>query len=169
MAKTGSGNLADLPEEELARLQRRLVRCLMKRRFRKEDAEELAQDALLKGLAEERHPKSWEAWLHSVAARDAATLCRKRDTARGHLERLAQKRGHPIADRCVEAEERELLAHLQEEIDRLPLELRWTVLRHCDGSTYAQIARQMGCSTQTVKRRLGKARDALWRALRPLL
>ena len=169
MTKTRTGRLADLPEEELARLQRRLVRCLMNRRFRKEDAEDLALGALQKGLLEESPPKSWEAWLHRVAARDAATLCRERDTERRHLERRAHKRGHPIANPSVEAEERELLERFQEEIDRLPPELRWTFLRHRGGSTYAQIAQQMGCSKQTVKRRMGKARDALWRALQPLL
>jgi DNA-directed RNA polymerase specialized sigma24 family protein len=57
-----------------------------------------------------------------------------------------------------------------EEIDNLLDDLRTAItLREVDGLSYEQISERMGCPVGTVRSRIFRARDAIDRAMGPLL
>jgi RNA polymerase sigma factor (sigma-70 family) len=98
-------------------------------------------------------------WLYGVAFRIArkakARACRRRA-----CEGQAVNRTTP--DPVEEVLWRDLLPVLDEEVNRLPEKHRaLVVLCYLEGRTYAEAARQVGCSTGTVANRLAEARDRL--------
>ncbi len=98
-------------------------------------------------------------WLYRVAYR-TALHARARRTSRQAYERQAAER--QPADPLDEITGRELLAVLDEEVQRLPERYRLPVLLcYLEGRTHEQAAQQLGWSRSTVKRRLEQARKRL--------
>jgi RNA polymerase sigma factor (sigma-70 family) len=98
-------------------------------------------------------------WLYQVAYH-AALKTRARAATREKHERQAGQR--PAADPLAEVTGRELLAVLDEELQRLPERLRSPlVLCYLQGSTRDEAARQLGWSLATLKRRLEEGRESL--------
>jgi RNA polymerase sigma factor (sigma-70 family) len=98
-------------------------------------------------------------WLHRVAYH-AAVKALARATSRQEHERQAPPRRPP--DLLEEVTGRELLAVLDEELQRLPEERRGPlVLCYLQGHTCDEAARQLGLTARTLKRRLEQGRASL--------
>jgi RNA polymerase sigma factor (sigma-70 family) len=98
-------------------------------------------------------------WLYQVAYR-AAVKARHRAASRQKHERQAGGRASP--DPLAEVTGRELLAALDEELQRLPEHLRTPlVLCYLQGRTRDEAAGQLGWSLGTLKRRLEQGREVL--------
>jgi RNA polymerase sigma factor (sigma-70 family) len=98
-------------------------------------------------------------WLHRVAYH-AAVKVRTRTARRQEYELRAES--PPSADPLAEVSGRELMALLDEEVQRLPDEYREPlVLCYLEGKTRDQASRECGCSLGTTKRRLDRARQLL--------
>ncbi|MBI5595068.1 MAG: sigma-70 family RNA polymerase sigma factor [Elusimicrobia bacterium] len=139
------------------------------------DADEAAQEALLKAyrsLSAYRSEASFSTWLHRIAYNACMDFLRARSRrpaeswdalleAEGErLERLLQ--GDP--DPAKAAEAADLVARL---LALLPEEQREVlVLCEMQGFTYEEIAASMGCSVDSVKARLRRARRTLEEGLR---
>lgn len=160
------------------RYQHRMV--ALAARFVGEWAEDVAQDAFIRAyraIGNFRGEASFHTWLHRITV----------NTAKNHL--LAMKRRPPSADidiadaeHCdaalmgnADTPERELMRHEIEQavvraMQALPAELRQAIrLRELDGLSYEAIAQHLGCPVGTVRSRIFRAREAIDRALRPLL
>jgi RNA polymerase sigma factor (sigma-70 family) len=152
--------LKDLPPQLLADLRRDLERMLRARRHTRQDAEDLAQDTLCKGLAagELRSPR---AWLRRVATHAGITLLRKR---RGQ-ERLGRRVPLDPAllpfDSFAETAGKKRSDALWAAIDQLPDRLREFVALRMDGLTFVAIATEFGLHESAVRRRYGEALDFL--------
>jgi RNA polymerase sigma-70 factor (ECF subfamily) len=143
--------------------------------------EDLTQDSFIRAyraLSGFRGEAQFHTWLHRIAV----------NTAKNHL--VAVKRRPPSAD--LDAQEAEhhasggrmqdhdtpehqlLRQELAEAVSRtvasLPDDLRTAItLREVDGLSYEQISERMGCPVGTVRSRIFRARDAIDRAMGPLL
>ena len=103
--------------------------------------------------------ESVSGWLYQVA-HNTALKARISAAARRRRERRVGAR--PPADVLDEVTGRELLAVLDEELQRLPERLRSPlVLCYLQGSTRDEAARQLGWSLATLKRRLEEGRESL--------
>ena len=135
------------------------------------DAEDAAQAALVALarhavlLAERVGPAgSLAGWIHRVAVNAAlqqrrATVARRRREQRAALERPPSA----VAD---SGEHAELLAVLDEELCRLPLDLRNpVVLCHLEGHTQHEAAVALGLTFGTLRRRLERGRVVLHRRM----
>jgi RNA polymerase sigma factor (sigma-70 family) len=124
-----------------------------------EDAFQATFLVLARGAASVRKPDALGSWLHGVAYRVAAKA-RGRQASRRLRE--AQAEPQPAADPLSEITGRELLAVLDEELQRLPEKHRAPlVLCHLQGHTHESAAAALGCSERTLTRRLEEARDRL--------
>jgi RNA polymerase sigma factor (sigma-70 family) len=105
-----------------------------------------------------RRRDSIGAWLYRVASHTAMRARASAASRRRHERQV----GPPVAaDPLAEVTGRELLAVLDEELQRLPERYRAPlVLCYLQGQTRDEVARQLGCSLGTLKRRLehGRAR-----------
>src|SRR5262249_50672651 len=98
-------------------------------------------------------------WLHRVAYH-ASVKALARATNRQAHERQTPPRRPP--DLLEEVTGRELLAVLDEELQRLPVERRGPlVLCYLQGHTCDEAARQLGLTARTLKRRLEQGRASL--------
>jgi RNA polymerase sigma factor (sigma-70 family) len=124
-----------------------------------EDAFQATFLVLARAAGSVRKQGSLASWLYGVAYRTAAQA-RRRAAARRRHERRADRR--PPADPLDEITGRELLAALDEELQRLPEPLRAPlVLCHLEGHTRDEAARQLRLSLSTLQRRLERARGRL--------
>ncbi|WP_245979156.1 RNA polymerase sigma factor RpoE [Solilutibacter pythonis] len=145
------------------------------------EAEDVAQDVFIRAyraIGGFRGDAQFYTWLHRIAI----------NTAKNHL--AAMKRRPPTEDidatdaeqfdaslrmRDADTPERELLRHEVEQavmraVDALPKELRQAItLREMDGLAYDDIAQRLDCPIGTVRSRIFRAREAIDRALRPLV
>jgi RNA polymerase sigma-70 factor (ECF subfamily) len=129
---------------------------------RREDAEEVAQDALTKAyrcFRELRDRERFRAWLVRTTWRMAL------DRRRGDRRRMAREQfEHPAAVESTEAVAvaRERAAHLWTAIDALPEKLRLTiVLSSIEEHDTRAVAALLGIPEGTVRSRLHLARKAL--------
>jgi len=143
---------------------------------RRDVAEDLAQEALLRGLeglATLKSPESFGPWLRGIAAhvcqvwgrssaaRDAAFA---RDGSNGYAHAIATLQS-PVG---FDLEKREETDRLLDRVHALPEEQREVILLYYyDDMTYDELANVLGVSKATVNTRLAKARDALRRQLTP--
>src|SRR5262249_4950070 len=98
-------------------------------------------------------------WLYQVAFH-AALRVRTRAATRQRCERQVEL--PPAPDPLAEVTGRELLAVLDEELQRLPEVQRTPLVLCClEGKTCDEAARQAGLPTRTFKRRLQQARELL--------
>jgi RNA polymerase sigma factor (sigma-70 family) len=97
-------------------------------------------------------------WLHGVAYRTALKArTRRRDNTVASVEVTA-----PAADPLEQLSARELLGVIDEEIQRLPANLRLTVILCClEGQTQEEAAHRLSCSPGAVKGRLERGRAKL--------
>jgi RNA polymerase sigma factor (sigma-70 family) len=105
-----------------------------------------------------RHP-SLGPWLHAVAHRVALKACAARGR-RPDPERLREP--PPPTEPPAEAARRELIAILDAELRQMPARYRAAlVLCYLEGHSYEQAARELGCSSGALRRRLQGARERL--------
>ncbi len=136
------------------------------------DVEDLVQDSFvqaLDGLGRLEDPQAFASWLSLIVIRTAARILRRRQL----LRRLGLLRKEPpcdadlvvsaVAPPDVAAELRAIYSIL----DALPVEQRMAlVLRRVEGLELEEVAKAMGLSLATIKRRLVDAEAALQRATR---
>lgn len=146
-----------------------------------EDVQDVTQEAFIKAfraLPRFRGDSAFYTWLYRIAI----------NTAKNHL--VARSRRPPGTDVDVEDAEfmdgtdalkdaespesalarDELKAAIDSAIAELPDDLRSAVtLREFDGLSYEQIAEIMDCPVGTVRSRIFRAREAIDRAIEPLL
>jgi RNA polymerase sigma factor (sigma-70 family) len=127
-----------------------------------QDAEDACQATFLvlaRKSTSIRKTASLGSWLHGVAARVAANLRRQR-RRRAECERAGQCPAAP--DPAAEVSWREAHAALDEELGRLPEQLRAPlVLCYLDGRTRDEAARDLGLSLGCLHGRLERARKLL--------
>lgn len=125
------------------------------------DAEDVVQDAFRSAWMS-RHlydrTRSERAWLLAILRRRVADLWRRRKTRpevpHGELDQPAGANADPFAD--------ELSANMQRALDRLPLELRETLLLVVVGElTHQEAATLQGIPLGTVLSRVSRARSRL--------
>jgi RNA polymerase sigma factor (sigma-70 family) len=136
-----------------------VCRRVLHNRHDAEDAFQAAFLALARHAGAVGRRGSVGGWLHRVAYH-TAVKARARAVRREERERLAEPR--TAADPLAEVSGRELMALLDEELQRLPNEYREPlVLCYLEGKTRDEAARECGCSLGTMKRRLGQGRELL--------
>lgn len=134
-----------------------------------EDAEDLAQDCLVKAYRSLRFYRgegSFAAWLGRIAVH----LARDHHRRRGRRAPTVTLEDEPEVPAGTELSRRELEQRVGEAIDALPHELRAAlVLRVLEGRDYADVARATGVKPGTARTQVMKARRRLLRALAPWL
>jgi RNA polymerase sigma factor (sigma-70 family) len=134
-----------------------MVWCVCARILRQpqdiEDAFQATFIVLAQRAAAVRPPELLPAWLHGVARRSALRVmrlsARRREVQVNTMPNPAAAQASDLLD---------LPAVLDEELGRLPPKLRQTVvLCHLESRTYADAAREMGCSIAAVAKRLDQA------------
>jgi RNA polymerase sigma-70 factor (ECF subfamily) len=145
------------------------------------EAEDVAQEAFLKAyraLASFRGDSAFYTWLYRIAintAKNALVSHRRRPVdfdldlqdpdqyeRQGKLKEADTPEGVLLTD--------EIRAVVEEAMEQLPEDLRTAiVLREVEGLSYEEIAAAMDCPVGTVRSRIFRAREAIDRALKPLL
>ncbi|HYT93842.1 MAG TPA: sigma-70 family RNA polymerase sigma factor, partial [Gemmataceae bacterium] len=134
------------------------------------DAEDVLQATFLilaRKAASLSRPEALAAWLHGTAYR-LALRCRRADQRRRQHETQAVPPVpvRPPQDPLDDLTARELLAILDEEVQRLPEVYRLPVLLCClNGHTQEEAARLLGCTPGAVKGRLERGRQSLQQRL----
>lgn len=165
----------------VSKYQRKIFRLLSRLIRDPAEIEDVAQEAFIKAyraLPGFRGESAFYTWLYRIAV----------NTAKNHL--VARGRRPPDIDidtgdaeffegenalKDLETPERSLLcgeieATVQKVLQQLPEELRTAlVLREFEGLSYEDIAASMQCPIGTVRSRIFRAREAIDKALQPLL
>ncbi|MFO1094162.1 MAG: sigma-70 family RNA polymerase sigma factor [Planctomycetaceae bacterium] len=161
--------------EQLARCWAGRVLAVCHARVPRRDvAEDLAQETLLRGLQQLptlKSPESFGPWLRGIAAhvcqdwlrsRPAHELALSSQTGNGDLHPARRPAERSTLDVETADEQVRLLDH----VHALPEELREVVLLYYyDEMTYDELATVIGVSKATVNARLAKARETLRRQL----
>lgn len=132
----------------------------------RQDAEDALQDVFLRAYSSLRvsdRPVSLRAWLYRVAHNRCIDHLRKPVPPAIDLFETSRR---PLHDPTIEAERREDLRRLIEDVRRLPEQQRSALLmREMDGLSYAELAEVLGVSLQAVKSLLVRARIGLVEAV----
>ena len=132
----------------------------------RQDAEDALQDVFLRAYSSLRvsdNPVSLRAWLYRVAHNRCIDHLRKPIPPAIDLFETSRR---PLHDPTIEAERREDLRRLIEDVRRLPEQQRSALLmREMDGLSYAELAEALGVSLQAVKSLLVRARIGLVEAI----
>ncbi len=132
----------------------------------RQDAEDALQDVFLRAYSALRvsdHPISLRAWLYRVAHNRCIDHLRKPVPPAIDLFETSRR---PLHDPTLEAERREDLRQLIEDVRRLPEQQRSALLmREMDGLSYAELSEALGVSLQAVKSLLVRARIGLVEAI----
>ena len=165
-------------EQLVRRWSARVLAVCHARVARRDVAEELAQESLLRGFESLRTleaPEKFGAWLRGIAARVCLDWLKARQSSQVPFSTLAEGRfeqmiaGDPDG-RIEQMERDEHTARLLAELGGLPEELREVILLYYyEERTYDDLASLLGVSKATVNARLAKARDLLRRRLAPLM
>lgn len=128
-------------------------------------AEELAQEALVRGLEQLpslAEPTRFGPWLIAIAANTCRDWLKARQNSQVPFSTLAAGGPQPPASAGDDPEQREEADRLLREMEALPEELRVVLMMfYYDGSTYRDIAHALDVSTATVNARLTRARALL--------
>jgi RNA polymerase sigma factor (sigma-70 family) len=126
------------------------------------DAEDALQDVFLrayKALRADNRPVTLRAWLYRVAHNRCIDQLRRPTPAPAELLELSRT---PLHDPLAEAERREDLRRLVEDVRRLPEQQRSALLmRELEGLTYAELCDALGATLPAVKSLLVRARIGL--------
>ncbi|SDT96962.1 RNA polymerase, sigma-24 subunit, RpoE [Pseudomonas pohangensis] len=145
------------------------------------EAQDVAQEAFIKAyraLPNFRGESAFYTWLYRIAINTAknqlASRSRKPREVDGSVEDVEFYEGeHALKD--IDSPERLLLRDeiettVNQSIQQLPEDLRMALtLREFDGLSYEDIAEVMQCPVGTVRSRIFRAREAVDKALQPLL
>ena len=143
---------------------------------RRDVAEDLAQEALLRGLeglASLRVPEQFGPWLRGIAVHVCLDWRRAHTRQEMSLSAMTNNGDAPQFAAAAAALDEQVERHdeaeqVQAQIHELPEELREILLlRYYDDMTYDQLADVLSVSRATVNTRLSKARDMLRRRLSP--
>jgi RNA polymerase sigma factor (sigma-70 family) len=132
----------------------------------RQDAEDVMQDVFLRAYAALRadsRPVALRAWLYRVAHNRCIDQLRRGGPA---PVEVAEDSSPDLRDPLAEAEQREELRRLLEDVRRLPVHQRSAlVMRELDGLSYAELADALGVSVAAVKSLLVRARIGLAEAV----
>jgi RNA polymerase sigma-70 factor (ECF subfamily) len=160
------------------RYQDRLLHTLTCVLGSREDAQDVAQEALVRAfrkLDTFRGDSAFYSWLFRIALNAAVTYQRRNRQPHASLEAGRESSGSeprdPRADaqpsHSLETEERQRLVRAA--LARLPEEYRTAlVLKEMEGLKYEEIAELVGCPIGTVRSRIHRAREELREKLRGL-
>ena len=162
---------------ELVRRWMPRVLAVCHARVRRADAaEDLAQEALLRGyraLGTLTHPERFGAWLHGIALRACLDWLKARERGTVPFSALGgcdpdglphPRDGNDVPALDRDDERRRLLA----EVEALPQEYRTVImLYYYENVTYRELAEALGVSPATINARLTKARALLRARLSP--
>ena len=129
-------------------------------------AEDLAQEALLRGLRALptlAEPDKFGPWLAGIANRTCLDWLKSPKRKEVSLGALAGGAAEPVDERAGN-ERREQAERLMAEVERLPQPYREVLMLYYyqfDGCTYRDIAKVLGVSAATINARLTKARQML--------
>jgi RNA polymerase sigma-70 factor (ECF subfamily) len=145
------------------------------------EAEDVAQEAFVKAyraLGSFRGDSAFYTWLYRIAvntARNAIASRQRRpldyeaDLSEGEQNSVAARLKHNDTPEAAALSE-EIRLTVNQAIEQLPEDLRTAiVLREIEGLSYEEIAATMDCPVGTVRSRIFRAREAIDRALKPLL
>lgn len=136
-------------------------------------AEDLAQEALLRGLRALptlAEPEKFGAWIAGIAVRTCLDWLKSPKRTEVSFEALAGASGQPPdvasdeSERQAATERREQAERLTREVERLPQPYREVLMLYYyqyDGCTYRDLAELLGVSSATINARLTRARQML--------
>jgi len=145
------------------------------------EAEDVAQEAFVKAyraLGSFRGDSAFYTWLYRIAVNTARNAIASRQRRPLDYEaELSESEQLNLASRLRDSDTPEATAlseeireTVNEAIEQLPEDLRTAiVLREVEGLSYEEIAAAMDCPVGTVRSRIFRAREAIDRALKPLL
>lgn len=145
------------------------------------EAEDVAQEAFVKAyraLGSFRGDSAFYTWLYriavntarnSIASRQRRPLDYEADLSESEQNNVAARLKHDDTPEANALSE-EIRVTVNQAIEQLPEDLRTAiVLREVEGLSYEEIADAMDCPVGTVRSRIFRAREAIDRALKPLL
>jgi RNA polymerase sigma factor (sigma-70 family) len=136
-----------------------VCRRVLRHRQDAEDALQATFLVLARDAASLRNGQALAAWLHRTAYRMSLTMCRALGRQRYHEGRLSATAAE---DAPTEVARREVLALLEDEIQRLPERYRMAFVLCClEGRRRADVARLLGVAEGTLSSRLDHARKRL--------
>jgi RNA polymerase sigma factor (sigma-70 family) len=128
----------------------------------RQDAEDVMQDVFLRAysaLRADRRPVALRAWLYRVAHNRCIDQLRRGGPT---PVEITDESSYDLRDPLAEAEQREELRRLLEDVRRLPIHQRSAlVMRELDGLSYAELADALGVTVAAVKSLLVRARMGL--------
>jgi RNA polymerase sigma factor (sigma-70 family) len=132
----------------------------------KQDAEDALQDVFLRAygaLRADDRPVTLRAWLYRVAHNRCIDQLRRISPAPADVMDVSRT---PLHDPLIEAERREDLRRLVDDVRRLPEQQRSALLmRELEGLSYAELAGALGVTVPAVKSLLVRARIGLAEAV----
>jgi RNA polymerase sigma-70 factor (ECF subfamily) len=143
------------------------------------EAEDVAQEAFVKAyraLGSFRGDSAFYTWLYRIAVNTARNSIASRrpldyeaELSESEQNNVAARLKHDDTPEATVLSE-EIHQTVNQAIEQLPEDLRTAiVLREIEGLSYEEIAAAMDCPVGTVRSRIFRAREAIDRALQPLL
>jgi RNA polymerase sigma-70 factor, ECF subfamily len=155
-------------EQLVRRWSPRVLAVCHARVGRADAAEDLAQETLLRGLRSLNtlaDPSKFGPWISGIAVRACLDWLKSRRRGEFSLsalegsEELISSRNEEASE---EADRRESIEELMDQVQRLPLPYRQVLLLYYyDDCTYQELAEMLGVSAATINARLTKARQML--------
>lgn len=170
-------------EEIFHRFQRRIYNVVYQMVGNEDDAAEITQQVFVRAhdsLRRLEHAEAFTTWIHTIAA----NLCRDHVRRRSHVRTESLDQGYGEEDSSEGSrdipdesgnpekvlEHAEKHALIRQAIQSLSDNHRAViVMHHLQGMEVVDIAKIMGCRVGTVKSRLARARDELYRKLKSYL
>lgn len=169
-------------EELLQRHLRQIYRVAYRLTGNRDDAEDLAQEAIVEAFrAFDRYQPGtyFDRWVYRIMTRTHIDTVRRRGRRpEVSLDAPVAATGDPLVELLGEVrddpqyrmEVTDLDGEIQAALDSLPEEFRMVVvLADVEGLSYDEVAAAARCPVGTVRSRLHRARDMLRKALRPHL
>src|SRR5215469_3818147 len=132
---------------------------------RADAAEDLAQEALFRGLraiSTLSDPERFGPWLCGIAVRCCLDWLKASARKEVPMSALPLPVMELADDAAAQSSRQDEIRRLMSEVERLPLSYRQVLMHfYYDDCTYKQIAEQLGISTATVNMRLTRARQLL--------
>lgn len=146
--------LQRLLQEKIKQINRYLIRLGADRN----DAEDIVQDAVYKGLLyiDSIDPEKFFGWLYKVALNGYYDLCRKRKRIHIPIDSVSLEDGEAIEDLIFRKEQREEIESVLEELP--PLYKQLLIMKYELDLTYQEISKLLDLKIELVKTYLYRAR-----------